>query len=68
MLKKQKKRERRNIATTLMLDAQGTTAEHRRKWQAGDIVIWDNRCTVHSAAGGYPSSERRIHWRTTVMQ
>jgi hypothetical protein len=31
MLKKQKKRERRNIATTLMLDAQGTTAEHRRK-------------------------------------
>jgi taurine dioxygenase len=43
-------------------------AEYRHKWQAGDIVIWDNRCTVHSAAGGYPSSERRIHWRTTVMQ
>jgi taurine dioxygenase len=43
-------------------------AEYRHKWQAGDIVIWDNRCTVHSAAGGHPSSERRIHWRTTVMQ
>jgi taurine dioxygenase len=43
-------------------------AEYRHKWRAGDIVIWDNRCTVHSAAGGYPSNERRIHWRTTVMQ
>jgi len=43
-------------------------AEYRHKWQAGDIVIWDNRCTVHSAAGGYPSNERRVHWRTTVMQ
>jgi alpha-ketoglutarate-dependent taurine dioxygenase len=43
-------------------------AEYRHKWRAGDIVIWDNRCTVHSAAGGYPSNERRLHWRTTVMQ
>jgi taurine dioxygenase len=43
-------------------------AEYRHKWQPGDVVIWDNRCTVHSAAGGYPASERRIHWRTTVME
>jgi len=43
-------------------------AEYRHKWQAGDIVVWDNRCTVHSAAGGYSSSERRVHWRTTIME
>src|SRR5215831_3596488 len=43
-------------------------AEYRHKWKAGDLVIWDNRCTVHSAAGGYPSDERRIHWRTTIME
>ena len=43
-------------------------AEYRHKWQAGDVVIWDNRCTVHSAAGGYPADERRIHWRTTIME
>lgn len=42
-------------------------AEYRHKWQAGDIVIWDNRCTVHSAAGGNPVDERRVHWRTTIM-
>ncbi len=43
-------------------------AEYRHKWQAGDIVLWDNRCTVHSAAGGNPGDERRVHWRTTIME
>lgn len=43
-------------------------AEYRHKWRAGDIVIWDNRCTVHSAAGGQPADQRRVHWRTTIMQ
>ena len=43
-------------------------AEYRHKWRVGDIVIWDNRCTVHSAAGGNPGDEHRVHWRTTVMQ
>jgi taurine dioxygenase len=43
-------------------------AEYRHKWQKGDIVLWDNRCTVHSAAGGYSADERRVHWRTTIMQ
>ena len=43
-------------------------AEYRHKWKVGDLVIWDNRCTVHAAAGGYPSDQRRIHWRTTIMQ
>jgi taurine dioxygenase len=43
-------------------------AEYRHKWKVGDIVIWDNRCTVHSAAGGYPADQRRVHWRTTVME
>jgi hypothetical protein len=42
-------------------------AEYRHKWKAGDLVIWDNRCTVHSAAGGYPSDERRIHWRESKL-
>lgn len=43
-------------------------AEYRHKWKAGDIVIWDNRCTVHSAAGGNPADERRVHWRMTIME
>ena len=45
-----------------------TTAQYRHKWQVGDIVIWDNRCALHSATGGYPIEEPRIHWRVTIMQ
>ena len=45
-----------------------TNAQYRHKWQVGDIVIWDNRCALHSATGGYPVEEKRIHWRVTIMQ
>ena len=41
-------------------------AEYRHKWETGDVVIWDNRCTLHSAAADYPIEERRIHWRCTI--
>ena len=45
-----------------------TRVQYRHKWQVGDIVIWDNRCALHSATGGYPIEEKRIHWRVTIMQ
>jgi taurine dioxygenase len=45
-----------------------TSAQYRHKWQVGDIVIWDNRCALHAATGGYPIEEPRIHWRVTIMQ
>ena len=41
-------------------------AENRHKWRVGDIVIWDNRCSVHKAAGDYPPEEDRIHWRVSI--
>jgi taurine dioxygenase len=45
-----------------------TSAQYRHKWAVGDIVIWDNRSALHSATGGYPIEEQRIHWRVTIMQ
>ena len=45
-----------------------TPAQYQHKWRVGDIVIWDNRCGLHKACGGYPIDEQRIHWRTTIMQ
>jgi alpha-ketoglutarate-dependent taurine dioxygenase len=32
----------------------------------GDVVIWDNRCSYHLAAGDYPPEEDRIHWRVSI--
>jgi len=45
-----------------------TQAQYRHKWQVGDIVIWANGCALHSATGGYPIEEKRIHWRVTIME
>jgi taurine dioxygenase len=41
-------------------------AEYHHKWKKGDIVIWDNRCSYHRAAGDYPPEEDRIHWRVSI--
>jgi taurine dioxygenase len=43
-------------------------AEYHHQWRKHDYVIWDNRCSNHAAAGGYPIEERRVHWRATIME
>lgn len=40
--------------------------QYRHQWRKGDIVIWDNRCSYHKAAGDYPPEEDRIHWRVSI--
>jgi taurine dioxygenase len=34
-------------------------------WQVGDLVLWDNRCTMHRRDGFDPRSRRIMH-RTQV--
>tara|TARA_B110000014_G_scaffold262596_1_gene256924 strand:- start:539 stop:1384 length:846 start_codon:yes stop_codon:yes gene_type:complete len=36
------------------------------KWETGDIIIWDNRCLIHSVNVDYPIKEPRIHLRTLI--
>ena len=38
---------------------------YRHKWQVGDLVIWDNRCTQHSVIGDTDGAERVLH-RVTI--
>lgn len=38
---------------------------YRHKWQANMLTMWDNRCTLHNADGGYDGHQRIMH-RTTV--
>lgn len=40
--------------------------QYRHEWRKGDVVIWDNRCSYHKAAGDYPPEEDRIHWRVSI--
>jgi taurine dioxygenase len=39
---------------------------YRHQWRANDVVLWDNRCTMHVALGDYEEGERRHLERTTV--
>ena len=35
-------------------------------WQAGDIVIWDNRATMHRVVNDYPMGEPRVMQRVLI--
>ena len=40
---------------------------YRHQWQAGDLVMWDNRCLVHRATANYDMDKhRRVLHRTVV--
>jgi taurine dioxygenase len=51
--------------TDRMIQPEG---EYRHQWRKGDVVIWDNRCSYHKAAGDYPPEEDRIHWRVSIKE
>ena len=38
----------------------------RHRWQADDLVMWDNRCTQHFAVSDYAPAHRLMH-RVTVL-
>jgi alpha-ketoglutarate-dependent 2,4-dichlorophenoxyacetate dioxygenase len=41
---------------------------HRHTWRVGDIVIWDNRCTMHRGVPFDDTVHRRDMRRTTVLE
>ena len=38
---------------------------YEHEWRVGDLLLWDNRCSMH-ARTDFPETERRLLWRTTV--
>lgn len=40
---------------------------YRHVWQVGDLVIWDNRMTMHYAIADYPDGHSRYMERTTQI-
>ena len=38
---------------------------YEHAWQVGDLLLWDNRCSMH-ARTDFPETERRLLLRTTV--
>jgi len=40
---------------------------YRHRWSERDLVMWDNRCTMHYAIDDYEDIGDRYMHRTTVM-
>jgi len=41
------------------------TYEHR--WTTGELILWDNRCTMHRATSYDPATQKRVIRRCTVI-
>jgi len=40
---------------------------YRHRWQKNDLLVWDNRCTMHMALADYDHSQIRRMFRTTII-
>lgn len=40
---------------------------YRHRWSPGMVALWDNRCLVHAATGGYEGHRRELH-RLTIAE
>jgi taurine dioxygenase len=38
---------------------------YRHRWSRGLLTLWDNRCLLHTATGGYQGHQRLL-WRITI--
>ena len=40
--------------------------QYRHNWQPGDLVVWDNRCTMHRANADYDLTQPRVMHRVML--
>ena len=58
--------ESKPLLDFLMEHATRPQLVYRHVWQKNDLIIWDNRCTMHNAVNDYDHSQLRHMERTTV--
>ena len=39
----------------------------KHRWRPGELIVWDNRCTMHRATPYDPATQRRVVRRCTVL-
>jgi alpha-ketoglutarate-dependent 2,4-dichlorophenoxyacetate dioxygenase len=59
--------EGRALLDELMAFATEQRFVYAHRWRVGDLVIWDNRCTLHRATPFASNDHRREMRRTTVI-
>ena len=38
------------------------------QWEAGDLLLWDNRSTIHAGSGFDTENHTREMWRTIIVE
>ncbi|MCC7271843.1 MAG: TauD/TfdA family dioxygenase [Alphaproteobacteria bacterium] len=56
----------RELIDALCAHAVRPEFHYRHRWEVGDLLIWDNRQTLHKATFDYLPAERRLMRRATV--
>jgi alpha-ketoglutarate-dependent 2,4-dichlorophenoxyacetate dioxygenase len=59
--------EGRKLLEELLAFATQPRFVYRHKWRLGDLVIWDNRCTLHRATPFESTTHVRDMRRSTVI-
>ena len=54
------------LLSFLRQHASGVNYQYRNRWNAGDLVIWDNRAVLHRATAYDTLGHQRLMQRTTV--
>jgi taurine dioxygenase len=57
--------ESENLLDELWLEANRPELEWHNEWRVGDLVLWDNRCTMHRR-DPFDASSRRVMHRTQI--
>jgi taurine dioxygenase len=59
--------EAQNLLDELFAHIRDRDFVYRHCWTVGDLLLWDNRATIHLACGGVPEGQHRRMHRTTVL-
>jgi taurine dioxygenase len=58
--------ESRPLLEMLYAACERSERVYRHRWRSGDVLLWDNRCTMHYAVRDYAESDVRLMQRTTA--
>ena len=53
--------ESANLISYLYEHSQNIYAMYRHRWQPGDLVMWDNRCTLHAGVYDHGNEPRTLY-------
>ena len=57
--------ESEELLDRLWAHAEKPEFQWHNKWQVGDLILWDNRCTMHYRQA-FPPASRRVMHRTSI--